>query len=57
MNTLILRIVGIPESLKVRWHRELPAVCKPKSATLSRRDGKWFVCIQFETTDIIESSI
>lgn len=48
-----LRIVGIPESVKVRWHRELPAGCKPKAATLSRRDGKWFVCIQFETADVV----
>lgn len=34
-------IVGIPNEIKVKWHRPLPA--KPKSAVLTRRNGKWFI--------------
>lgn len=48
-----LRIVGVPASIKVRWHRDLPAGAKIKAATLTRRDGKWFVSLQFEINDVI----
>lgn len=48
-----LCIVGIPDSMKIRWHRDLPVGAKIKAATLSRRQGKWFVCLQFEINDVI----
>ena len=48
-----LRIVGIPAGIRVRWHRELPDGAKIKAATVSRRDGKWFVSLQFECNDVL----
>ena len=48
-----LRVVGIPAGVKVRWHRQLPEGAKIKAATLSRRDGKWFVSLQFECNDVL----
>lgn len=38
--------VGVPGEIKVRWHRELPS--KPKSAILTRQNGKWFVVFHVE---------
>lgn len=48
-----LRIVGIPAGIKVLWHRDLPEGAKLKAATISRRNGKWFVSLQFECNDIL----
>ncbi len=41
-----LRLVGVPDEIKVRWHRDLPS--KPKSAILSRSAGKWYVVFHVE---------
>ena len=45
-----LRLVGIPDLVKVRWHRELPA--RPVHAIVSRSNGKWFVTLQFKVRDL-----
>lgn len=37
-------IVGVPGEVKVKWHRKLPS--KPKSAILTRQNGKWFISFQ-----------
>ncbi len=47
-----LRIVGITGGIKVRWHRDLPEGAKIKAATVSRRQGQWFACFQFEINDV-----
>ena len=44
-----IRIVGISGELRVKWHRPLPA--KPKSAVISRSNGKWYICFQVEIPD------
>lgn len=36
-----IHFAGIPNEIKVRYHRELPS--KPKSATLTRQAGKWYI--------------
>jgi putative transposase len=41
-----LGLVGVPGEIKVRWHRELPST--PKSAILTRQNGKWFVIFHVE---------
>lgn len=41
-----LRIVGVKNSIRVKWHRDLPS--KPKSAILVNRAGKWFVLFHVE---------
>ncbi len=41
-----LRLVGMPGLVKVRWHRELPAM--PSHAIVSRSHGKWYVTLQFK---------
>lgn len=41
-----LRIVGVSNSIKVKWHRDLPS--KPKSCILINRNGKWFVTFHVE---------
>lgn len=38
--------VGIPGEVKVKWHRDLPS--DPKSAILTRQNGKWFVVFHVE---------
>jgi putative transposase len=44
-------VVGVPGDIKVRWHRALP--CKPRSAILTRQNGKWYVVfhVEVETVD------
>jgi putative transposase len=39
-------IVGIPSEVKVKWHRDLPS--KPKSAILTRQNGKWYIVFHVE---------
>jgi putative transposase len=39
-------IIGIPGSIKVRWHRDLPH--RPKSAIIVRQAGKWYVIFHVE---------
>ncbi len=46
-----LRLVGIPGTVRVRWHRELPA--KPVHAIIGRSDGKWHVTLQFRVRDLV----
>lgn len=41
-----LGFVGVPGEIKVKWHRDLPS--KPKSAILTRQNGKWFVVFHIE---------
>jgi len=48
-----VRMVGIPGGVKVRWHRDIPEGAKIKAATVSRRQGRWFICFQFEINDVI----
>jgi len=45
-----LGIVGISSEIRVRWHRALPV--KPKSAVLTRTNGKWYICFQIELPDV-----
>jgi putative transposase len=44
-----LGIVGIPGKIKVKWHR--PTGAKLGVAVVSRKTGKWFVCLQIELPD------
>lgn len=46
-----IRIVGIPEPIKVKWHRPLPEGAKIGAAVLSRSAGQWFVCFQVTLPD------
>ena len=41
-----LGFVGVPGEVKVKWHR--PLVSEPKSAILTRQNGKWFVIFHVE---------
>lgn len=41
-------VVGVPGTIKVRWHRDLPADATLRAAVLSRACGKWYVCFQIE---------
>lgn len=41
-----LRIVGVKNSIRVKWHRDLPN--SPKSAILVHRAGQWFVLFHVE---------
>ena len=41
-----LGFVGVPGEIKVRWHRDLPS--EPKSAILTRQNGKWYVIFHVE---------
>ena len=45
-----LGIVGISGEIRVKWHRALPV--KPKSAVLTRTNGKWYICFQIELPDV-----
>jgi putative transposase len=36
-------------TIRVRWHRELPADGKIKTVTIKREAGKWFACFAVET--------
>jgi putative transposase len=49
-----LGFVGIPDEIKVRWHRELPS--KPKSMILSRNAGKWYVVFHVEVAPVERAS-
>lgn len=52
-----LGIIGVPGEIKVRWHRDLPAGARLAHAILSRKAGKWFVCLQAEfEADAVESA-
>jgi len=42
--------VGVPGEVKVKWHRSLAS--EPKSAILTRQNGKWFVVFHVEITDV-----
>jgi len=35
-------------AVRVRWHRDMPADAKVKTATIVRENGKWFVCFCVE---------
>jgi putative transposase len=39
-------IVGVAGDIKVKWHRDLPS--SPKSAILTRKNGKWYVVFHVE---------
>lgn len=41
-----VRLVGIPGEIKVTWSRDLPS--KPKTGTISRRAGRWFIIFAVE---------
>lgn len=41
-------VVGVPGSLKVVWHRDLPPDAKLGTAILTRQQGKWFVVFSVE---------
>lgn len=41
-----LGFVGVPGEIKVCWHRDLPS--EPKSATITRQNGKWHVVFYVE---------
>jgi putative transposase len=41
-------IVGVPGSIKVVWHRDLPDDAKLGAAILTRQNGKWYVVISVE---------
>lgn len=43
-----LRIVGVKNSIRVKWHRDLPSA--PNSVILVNRAGKWFVIFHVEVT-------
>lgn len=42
-------VVGVPGEIKVKWHR--PLAGNPKSAILTRQNGKWFVVFHVEVAD------
>ena len=48
-----LRMVGVPGGIRIRWHRDIPGGAKIKAATVTRRQGQWFVCFQFELNNVI----
>jgi len=45
-----INIIGISGEIKIKWHRELPV--KPKSAILTRKNNKWYICFQIELPDV-----
>lgn len=47
-----LRIVGVPELIRVRWHRTLPCEAKLGRAIIKRQGNKWHVCFTVETPDV-----
>jgi putative transposase len=42
---LRLQYIG---TIRVKWHREIPAEAKLKQATILRENGKWYVCFVVE---------
>lgn len=46
-----LRIVGVPGSVKVWWHRSIPEGGKIKHAKITRGGGHWFACFSVESAD------
>lgn len=46
--------VGVTGDIKVRWHRDLPS--KPKSAILTRQNGKWYVVFHVEVGTVERAS-
>lgn len=49
-----LGFVGVDGDIKVRWHRQLPS--KPKSAVLTRQNGKWYVVFHVEVAAVERAS-
>jgi putative transposase len=49
-----IRFVGVPGEIKVRWHRDMPS--KPKSSTLIRSAGKWYVIFNVQVAAVDRSS-
>lgn len=47
-------VVGIPDSIKVVWHRDLPVDAKLGTAILTRQNGKWYVVLSVEA-DFVET--
>lgn len=48
-----LRIVGIPDLVKVRWHRALPEGAKLGHAVISRNGGQWHICFCVDLPDTV----
>lgn len=46
-----LRIVGVPDAIKVKWHRPIPEGANLGHAVISRNGGKWHVCFTVELPD------
>ncbi len=43
-----IEIVGVPGSIKVVWHRDLPEDAKLGTAILTRQNGKWYAVLSVE---------
>ena len=41
-------VVGVPDRIKVVWHRDLPPDAKLGTAILTRQQGKWYVMLSVE---------
>lgn len=46
-----LNVLGIPQGIKVVWHREIPASAKILSSIITRKNGKWYASFAAETLD------
>jgi putative transposase len=49
-KTGCITLVGVPDEIRVRWHRHLPS--KPKSAILTRQNGKWYIVFHVEVDTV-----